>query len=732
MLAVAVAGLAAGCSGGAPSSNEPPTGSVSQASSCTPIVATNVQHVAAGRAYTQTATFLLFTVTSYYATGSNDPLGSDGNASSTLYEIRPGVFSSSASACSTGSQEPPCLEKASEVVLLGDSYVNWPSHNFPSDLNKLAGENYRLYAVGGFSMASGGIGLIPPEFDQALAADRDIKAVVMDGGGNDVLIPDPFQFPQGGSCKNDTNAPNIPDCQKIVQKALDAATALMQHAADNGVKDVVYFFYPHVPEGTLIGGLHPNAILDYAFPKVKSLCDQAYGLTSGRLTCHFVDLIPVFQGHPDWFAPGDIHPNAQGSAAMAQAVWSKMQQDCIAQPASSGCCATPQPKDPNAGCNGGSFLPVSGDPSSRGPWDVGVRTVTIGRLTAEVLYPAEPGSTQAVPEATYDVRDWLPQDQRSKVPDSHSPAVGPVGGHLFRDVPIDAAHGPYPAVIQIHGTASFRIASGTLATNWASRGMVVVAADYPGLMLTDQLCATGECQLSSKSCGTVGSQDIPGDVQAQLDALGAPAGGLAFLAGHVDMSEIGIAGHSQGACVAAGLSTDKNVRIVLPMAGSLQVVPSSSLESLMFVAGMNDTVIGYDSSLIGNIVCSPVSGQGPATSDTSAYQASPGPPNVKKRLVGITGGGHLVPTDLCQTNAQGNNAIQEAQADGVCGVNSAVIIGLPALFDCGTIDMKTGLEAVSYASTAALEETLLCRDRTAAFTNLRTAEPSVGDFQEAK
>jgi hypothetical protein len=137
----------------------------------------------------------------------------------------------------------------------------------------------------------GGIGLIPPELDQALAADPDLKTVVMDGGGNDILIPDPFQFPNGGSCKNDANAPNIPDCQKIVQKALDAATTLMKRAAAAGVEDVVYFFYPHVPEGTLLGGLHPNAILDYALPKVKALCEQAYSLTSGQLTCHFVDMI---------------------------------------------------------------------------------------------------------------------------------------------------------------------------------------------------------------------------------------------------------------------------------------------------------------------------------------------------------------------------------------------------------------------------------------------------------
>lgn len=345
--------------------------------------------------------------------------------------------------------------------------------------------------------------------------------------------------------------------------------------------------------------------------------------------------------------------------------------------------------------------------------------MTIGRLTVEVIYPAEPGSTAGLPEATYDVRDWLPPQEQYKVPDANSPAVGPIGGNLFRDVPIDAAHGPYPVVLFVHGTASFRIASGSVNAHWASRGFVVVAADYPGLFLTDEL---------NVACGypTTGAQDIPGDLNAQIAALQNPSGDLGFLAGHIDMTRMGLSGHSQGACVTATLTTIPNVRIVMPMSGSAPVTAATGLESILYVSGINDTVIGYNAPLIGNVVC-PLG----STWTTSAYAASPGPPAVTKRVVGITGGGHLVPTDLCQTNDLGRNAVQEAQADGVCGINNAVIIGLPALFDCGTIDMKTGLEAVWYASTAAIEETLLCKDRSQAFANLRTNLPQVGDFQHA-
>jgi hypothetical protein len=380
----------------------------------------------------------------------------------------------------------------------------------------------------------------------------------------------------------------------------------------------------------------------------------------------------------------------------------------------------------NAGSSGANntacpanVLPVPDDVAARGPWDVGVRTVHIGRLTVELFYPAKPSSSAGQPEATYSLRDWLPAQEIAKVPADHSPPIGPIGGHLYRDLPIDDAHGPYPIVIFIHGTASMRIASVSTNTHWASRGLVVLAADYPGLGLTDQL---------NSACGypTTGDQDIEGDVNSQLSALGSGSGDLAFLAGRVDTTRLGISGHSQGGCIAATLSTLPNVQIVIPMAGSTTVSASPSLKSIMFIAGMNDTVIGYDSALLGNIVC-----PAGATDDTDAYTASPGPPDVTKRLVGITGGGHLAVTDLCQKNKQGLNAIDEAKTDGVCGIDTAVIIGLPALFDCGSIDWMDGVKAVNYATAAALDEALLCKDRSAQLDQLRTNVPIIGDYQHA-
>jgi len=223
------------------------------------------------------------------------------------------------------------------VILIGDSYVNWFTHTFPNDMNQVVGQPVRNYAVGGYSMASGGLGLIPPELDRAIAEDPDILAVIMDGGGNDILVPDVIQFPRGGECKSDPDPATMPDCQAIIKLAFDGVQELQDKMVTAGIHHVVYFFYPHVPATWLASS--PNGILDYARPMAKEACESTFTRTQGKLTCHFVDLNPLFEGHPELFGANDLHENSEGSLAMAKAVWKVMSDHCIAQSQTAGCCA---------------------------------------------------------------------------------------------------------------------------------------------------------------------------------------------------------------------------------------------------------------------------------------------------------------------------------------------------------------------------------------------------------
>jgi hypothetical protein len=239
----------------------------------------------------------------------------------------------------TTASGPTCKGMPDQGVIIGDSYINWPSHTLPADLAREAGETWRLYAVGGASLQAGGIvpQFVTDQFEQAISDDPNIKLLVMDGGGNDVLLADTLKYPGSDACTS-SGSSKLPICKTVVAETIAAFQKLIARAAEVGVQNIVYFFYPTVPNGTALGGPMPNEIADYARPMWKSACDGAEAKVSGKLKCHFVDMVPVFKGHDDWFALGDIHPTPDGSAAMAKAIVAKMKEDCVWQPAGSACC----------------------------------------------------------------------------------------------------------------------------------------------------------------------------------------------------------------------------------------------------------------------------------------------------------------------------------------------------------------------------------------------------------
>ena len=328
--------------------------------------------------------------------------------------------------------------------------------------------------------------------------------------------------------------------------------------------------------------------------------------------------------------------------------------------------------------------------------------MTGGVRPVEIWYPAKLGSDSGQTAASYDVEQYLPNGQAAKIPPSAN-KVASCG--CYRDLPLDSTHGPYPAVIFLHGPGSFRTASLSTMVQWASRGFVVVATDHAGLYLTDFLVTSSLGTCSGGTGVGYGSQNLGADVDAMIAALTAASGDFAFLGTHVDMTQIGISGQSQGAQNAAQFASKPHVAVDMPLADLGGTVPTatSALKSVLVVAGTSDSVVSF-------------------SSDMSAYGGSTAP---IKRLVGITGADHLDVTDLCwETNSAGQTAIQAANQYGVCGVGL-----LDALAKCGTLSPPTlGPGIVNYVTTAALEETLHCADRSAAFSGLVSKYPQVGTY----
>jgi fermentation-respiration switch protein FrsA (DUF1100 family) len=116
----------------------------------------------------------------------------------------------------------------------------------------------------------------------------------------------------------------------------------------------------------------------------------------------------------------------------------------------------------------------------------------------------------------------------------------------------------------------------------------------------------------------------------------------------------------------------------------------------------------------------------PFEDSAEAWDASPPP----KRFVGLTDAAHLAFSDLCATsNAEGQSILEIANEYSLPGAGAA---GL--LFDCDEayLDDETAWAIINYATAAALEEVLHCRDGGQRFAALIDRFPDVSELREER
>ena len=322
-----------------------------------------------------------------------------------------------------------------------------------------------------------------------------------------------------------------------------------------------------------------------------------------------------------------------------------------------------------AACEGARLLAVPLDRAARGPWAVGARTVRVDDLTAEVWYPARPGSDAGQPLVRYDLRTVMPAAEAAKIPDADNAWLTCACG---RDLPVDDAHGPYPVVLFLHGAASFRAQSASLMAHWASRGFVVIAPDLPGAGLADVLGGGGGSPLGA-----------PGLIMDVIARARGPEEGdpLAFVRARMDAARVGVAGHSLGSILGATITDHPEIGVRISMAGMAQ--PEAGVSTLL-LAGDHDQIASADAARAG-------------------IAEAPGP----ARLVVVRGAGHLAFSDLCTLGADRGGALAIAAAHGI--VVPAMIATL-AQDGCRPTDapVASTAPAIRAATAGVLEERLRC------------------------
>lgn len=278
--------------------------------------------------------------------GTGSPTAGTGSAAGSGGAVAAGTGAGGAGGAAGGTAsgfKPKCLAKGAELALVGDSWINYilgellaPAlqSRAIADGALKQGDSYNDVAAGGTSLANGGIGpLIPTQWptakSNAMRAGTSVKFVVMDGGGNDVLLGNSICLDNGVGRDKD------PTCQKTVMDATMAGQMLQTKMKMDGVGQAIYFFYPHVPAKGW-------DVLDYALPMAKATCES---MNDDKYQCYFVDTRDAFQGVGNTgeamaglIAADGIHPNAAGEKVLADLIWKTMKDHCMAQSAASGCC----------------------------------------------------------------------------------------------------------------------------------------------------------------------------------------------------------------------------------------------------------------------------------------------------------------------------------------------------------------------------------------------------------
>ena len=192
---------------------------------------------------------------------------------------------------------------ASEVLWIGDTWIQIPGtqHTRVRDLARATGaigpnEDYANEAAPATDMAA-----IAQQYRTRESGATKVKVLLMDGGTWD---------PIAAQAKSEPIAPAIDNAVSTFE------AFLAEVASDGTVEHIVYFLMPELPKNVGVATMRP-------------LFRQA--CAASVVPCYFLDLQPLWLGHPEYTAPDGIQSSEAGARVIADSIWSIMQDNCIAQ-----------------------------------------------------------------------------------------------------------------------------------------------------------------------------------------------------------------------------------------------------------------------------------------------------------------------------------------------------------------------------------------------------------------
>lgn len=192
---------------------------------------------------------------------------------------------------------------ASEVLWIGDSWIQIPGtqHTRVRDLARASGaigpsEDYANEAAPATDMAA-----IADQYRARQSGATKVKVLLMDGGTWDPIAAQARGEPLGPAMDN-----AISTFEEFLSEV----------ASDRTATHVVYFL---VPELSTIPGVATMR------PSLQAAC------ANSAVPCHFLDLQPLWLGHPEYTAADGIQASEAGARVIADRIWGIMQDNCIAQ-----------------------------------------------------------------------------------------------------------------------------------------------------------------------------------------------------------------------------------------------------------------------------------------------------------------------------------------------------------------------------------------------------------------